>query len=403
MSNTELLSKFEYAHIQLLPEFNGSTSCSLDYFIARCDAFIHNFKRAPAAPNAEIINEFLFNVIKSKLKGEACSILDLDANSSYERFKEKLIRKYGDARDERLLIQEISNCFQKLNEKYPNYHDRVESLKLQCASLYKINYQGAILDLKIRELEELCLNTFKAGIMEPYRSYLRYAQVQDLGQAIRVCRSYDNDRAHESYMDQLRNGHRIPQNRVTPNTSHNPFAAQNSTSHFRPQHTPQNRTHEQFTPRPFLGPQQIQKWNPSAPPNPRPFIQSNPHPSRPTTPMNRPYPTPNNIARRFAPSQRDQSYPKPMSGVSTMRGNVNSHSESHTNTQQKIPIHEIDFSTEIENEFQTHIPYSTDEDDTAYVYEHFENQVDTACSPNEQESEGYHQDFHLAQQSRSKT
>lgn len=89
-TENELLSKFEYAHIQLLPEFNGSSSCSLDYFIARCDAFLNTFRRAPTVQNGGIINEFLFNVVKSKLKGDACSVLDLEANTSYERLKEKL-------------------------------------------------------------------------------------------------------------------------------------------------------------------------------------------------------------------------------------------------------------------------------------------------------------------------
>lgn len=401
MSVTELLTKFEYAHIQLLPEFNGSSSCNLDYFIARCDAFLTNFKRAPTAPNATLINDFLFNVVKSKLKGEACSILDLEANSSYETFKEKLIRKYGDVRDERLLVQQISNCYQKINEPYSTYYDRLEALKLQCKSLYKINYQEGILELKLRELEELCLHTFQAGIMDPYRSYLRYARVTDISEAVRICRQFDNDRAHENYMDQLRNGQRTPQNKLTVNASHNPFAAQkfvpsrnaqhSYTLPSRPQYSPQMRTNDQFTPRPFQNYQPRPNLNPNTPTNPRPFAQSNPQPSRPITQMNRPYPTPNNIGRRFSSSQPNSNFPRPMSGVSTIRGNVNSHVEFPT----EIPPHDPDFLTEFDD--QTYDNYFNDEYDTTFIPDEMNN------VPTEQSNEEQNQDFHLAQQSRSKT
>ena len=121
MAHPDLLSKFEYAHIQLLPEFDGTSSCSLDYFIARSESFLNNFKRTGSVQHAELINDFLFNVIKSKLKGEARAILDIEANSSYEKFKEKLITKYWDVKDERLLLKEICNCYQKVNENYSSY------------------------------------------------------------------------------------------------------------------------------------------------------------------------------------------------------------------------------------------------------------------------------------------
>lgn len=172
---TEILSKFEYAHIQLLPEFDGSSSCSLDYFIARCDSFLTNFNRIATAPHAVLINEFLFNVVKSKLKGEARCILDVEANSSYPKLKEKLVRKYGDVKNEQILLKEISNCFQKYDEPYAHYHERLDSLTSRYKNLCKINYSDQILELKLNEIEALSLNTFKAGILEPYRSYLRYA------------------------------------------------------------------------------------------------------------------------------------------------------------------------------------------------------------------------------------
>lgn len=155
MTESELLTKFEYAHIQLLPEFDGSSTCSLDYFLARSDSFLNNFKRAPSVPQSHLINEFLFDVIKSKLKGEARSILDIEANASYDKFKEKLVRKYGDVKNERILLQEICNCFQKHDESYTDYYERLGSLVLRYKSLCKLNYRDQVLELKLNEIDDI--------------------------------------------------------------------------------------------------------------------------------------------------------------------------------------------------------------------------------------------------------
>lgn len=57
----------------------------------------------------------------------------------------------------------------------------------------------------------------------------------------------------------------------------------------------------------------------------------------------RPYSSPGNIGRRF--SQTHPSFPKPMSSVSTIRGNLNSHFETeenlHHDSEQTYPIDEV--------------------------------------------------------------
>ena len=359
MSETELLSKFEYAHIQLLPEFDGTPSCSLDYFLARCDSFLSNFHRATTVPNAGLINEFLFNVVKSKLKGEARSILDIEANVSYDRFKEKLVRKYGDVKDERILLKDIANCYQKHGESYTDYYERLTSLVLRYKSLCKINYKDQVLDLKLKEIEELSLTTFRAGIFEPYRIYLRYAQIGDLSHALRVCRSYDNDRAYENYMDQLRGSQKTSQIAVnkTSNIRHSPNGFRNPISnpfmfsnvpqpltYYRPT-TGQPLTYRPTTPPPYNNQVQVtQRPNLPVPSHthqirntpPSTAQWTAPTPSnlgqvdqKPAIPSSRPYPNPNNIGRRF--SQTQTSFPKPMSGISTIRGNYNHHFESEEN------------------------------------------------------------------------
>ncbi len=39
----EPLTKWEMAHINLLPEFNGTSDCNLDYFLVQCELFCEIF------------------------------------------------------------------------------------------------------------------------------------------------------------------------------------------------------------------------------------------------------------------------------------------------------------------------------------------------------------------------
>lgn len=379
---SELLSKFEYAHIQLLPEFDGSSSCSLDYFIARCDSFLTNFTRIATAPQASLINEFLFNVVKSKLKGEARSILDVEANCSYVTFKEKLIRKYGDVKNEHILLKEISNCFQTRRETYMQYHERLDSLTQRYKNLCKINYSEPILALKLSEIETLSLNTFKAGILEPHRSYLRYAQITDFSQALRICRSYDNDRAYESYMDQLRDSD--GQNLSKFNKPYLPPINRFPSPHLNrtyPNQKPVNipRPTTQLNPA-STSAQNLPNYPPRLPtPNEvRPNLQPVPKPNHSAqNSFRRPYPTPNNIGRRFGP-QNHSSFPKPMSGISTIRGNMNAHEiveDDPADFYYNEDFH--NYPRELENEIESDPAYFSSEE-VAREYDEFNQDFRTA-------------------------
>lgn len=244
----EPLSKWEMAHINLLPEFSGTSSCNLDYFLAQSETFLRNFQRPAQTPNAELTNAFLFNVIKSKLKNEAQSVLDIETNSNFSILKERLIRKYGDARDEHILFREISNCCQLRNENLQDYYDRLNHLLVKYKVTLKLNYQSPILEMKLQEGDTKCLNAFRAGVLNPYREYLRYANLTDLSQAFRSCRDYDNERAYENYMDSLRNNQKpnlLPHNQQfkTSKPPEFPFSNHFSTprpSGFTPPRFPQN-------------------------------------------------------------------------------------------------------------------------------------------------------------------
>lgn len=400
MAFNDIISKFEYAHIQLLPEFDGTASCSLDYFLARSESFLRNFQRPEGAPQAELINEFFFNVIKSKLKGDARSILDVEANSSYNRLKEKLMRKYGDMKDERLLLKEISNCYQKLSEPYADYHERLCSLVLRYTNLCKINYQAGILGMKLKEIEELGLNTFKSGLLEPYRSYLRYCQVADLDSALRSCRSYDNEKAYDKYIDQLRFSHKQPHPSYRSNYEQvplpNPFVAPIFSPRQRPQNqnfsrAPMQGTSQAFSNQNRMTPLQAPQYN--HPPDTRQAAQiSRPTgqialPPRPVGQGARPYPTPTNIGRRFTP-QDPSRFPRPMSGVSTIRGNLNTHYEPEDEfSYLSNTCENAEDSYDIVNDYE----YCPENDQSYLPTDQFD--ID----------ETNQQDFHKAQSSRSKT
>ncbi len=330
----EPLTKWEMAHINLLPEFNGTSDCNLDYFLVQCESFLRNFHRSPETPNAELTNMFLFNVVKAKIKGEAQSVLDVETNSNFERLKEKLIRKYGDARDEHILFREISNCCQKRNESFLEYHDRLNQLLIKYKSTLKLNHQNPILEMKLQEADGKALGAFRAGILNPYREYLRYAQITDLSQALRACRDYDNERAYENYMDSLRNNQK--QNLPTPNQQVK--TNQTPTFNFRSSF-PTPFTHSNFTPNMSRFQPMPHRPEPSRvlPPHvsqPQNHTQQNLHRSplirppqfRPPVGQGRPYPHPLQIGRIHDPPNQPQGNRQtPMSGVSTIRQNANYH------------------------------------------------------------------------------
>lgn len=71
--------------------------------------------------------------------------LHFEANSSYKKLKEKLASKYADGKNKQILLKEISNCFQKYDELYAHYHERLNSLALR----YK-TYVNKLFTLNIR-------------------------------------------------------------------------------------------------------------------------------------------------------------------------------------------------------------------------------------------------------------
>ncbi len=113
------------------------------------------------------------------------------------------------------MFREISNCCQKRNESFLEYHDRLNQLLIKYKSTLKIESSKSHPRNEVTGSRRKSFRRFRAGILNPYREYLRYAQITDLSQALRACRDYDNERAYENYMDSLRNNQK--QNLPTPN------------------------------------------------------------------------------------------------------------------------------------------------------------------------------------------
>ena len=354
----QILSQWEMAHINLLPEFNGTSSCNLDYFLVQCETFLRNFQKSPETPNAELINTFLFNVVKSKIKGEAQTVLDIETNLSFVSLKEKLIRKYGDARDEHILFREISNCWQLKNENFQEYHDRLNQLLIKYKSSLKLNHHSPILEMKLHEADSKALNAFRAGVLPPYREFLRYTNLTEFSQALRACRDFDNERAYENYMDSLRH---TPKSSSTsaPTFEFNQPHMQNTRHNF---HIPFNNfsntqfspRHHQFYNRPQIQNNQPEPSRPIQTNHPPQNLHQSPllrnaqkqHP-RPFISQNKPYPNPQHVGRIYSPQQ----HTTPMSGVSTIRGNFNSHSEFNDVPSEFLCLNESEQFEECANEY----------------------------------------------------
>lgn len=391
------------ANIDLLPEFDGTSKCNLDYFLVQCETFLRNFQRAPESANSAMTNTFLFHVVKSKIRGNAQSVLDVETNLSFTKLKEKLIRKYGDARDEHILAREISNCSQQHNEDFQMYHERLNHLLIKYICTLKLNYETPVLEMKLREAEEKTLSVFRVGVLPPYREYLRYMQLADLSHALRACRNYDNERAYETYMDVVRSGPKFiplaprshfyqpPAFGVRNNSFENPRNFVNPpTRQPRPQLWSSNN---QFQDQRLNRQEPARSSQHATLQNPPPPGQYRPAPVRTSQNSQRPYPAPQQVGRIHAPTPQERgNFPRPMSGISTIRNAVNHHIEApyeqYVQYQDNEDPH--DTSPHCHYDYQNSVFYN-DEEKFLNTYQHGGEETK---SP---------QDFRFAPSSRSKT
>lgn len=182
-----------------LPEFYPGSNLST--FITAVDN-LAEFLQGKLTPT----QTYLFNIsILAKTKNEARDYLNFQRETEWPGIRNALLRKYGDQRNEELLISALRNTIQKRNENYNDYYDRIllcQNDLLQYVQLHERDPN--IFAFKKSFYQNQALQIFCSGLNEPYRSHLMHFDISSLDEALNKCRVFDNKLQENSYVDYLR-------------------------------------------------------------------------------------------------------------------------------------------------------------------------------------------------------
>ncbi|KAK4875306.1 hypothetical protein RN001_011728 [Aquatica leii] len=151
------------------------------------------------------LNKLLFEICCSKLINAARDILVTCDCSTWSNVKSALLNRFGDPRNEYVLENDLLTCFQETNENYDTYYEKIKG-KLQSLLEHILIHEQDV-NLKIYKTNlytRKALETFKAGLLEPYRSFISYKNVESLEDCLLQFRNYDNHKQQVSFLNFIR-------------------------------------------------------------------------------------------------------------------------------------------------------------------------------------------------------
>lgn len=171
---------------------------------------------------------YLFNVsVLAKVKNEARDYLNFHNETEWSGIRSALLRKYGDQRNEEILLSALRSTVQKQNESYLEYYDRVllaQNDLMQYVQLHETDQN--IIAFKRHFYQKQTLQVFCSGLNDPYHEYLMHFDLVSLEEALNKCRIYDNKIQEHKYMKYLRNSN----DKHRPNVQKNNQPARNTFS-----------------------------------------------------------------------------------------------------------------------------------------------------------------------------
>lgn len=179
----------------MLPEFKPGDSLST--FITAVDNLADYFS-CKLNPN----QLFIFNIsILSKIKEGARDYLNFHNVTDWNNVKDALLRKYGDQRDEEILLSELRNTVQKRNESYTDYYDRLIRSQNDLMQFVQLHEKDAtIKNFKRTFYQRQTLQIFCSGINDPYHDFLMHFELNSLEDALNKCKIFDNKTQAHQYM-----------------------------------------------------------------------------------------------------------------------------------------------------------------------------------------------------------
>lgn len=210
---------------EMIPKYDGGNR-NLSYFLLQCDKFRSMFRNNNPGQENCLGNILLFEICCSRLEGAARDALVASNITTLSQMKETLLNRFGDPRNETLLANDLNTCFQAHNESYENYYENIKFKLQQLIEHITIREQSE--DIKTFKLEmysKNALSTFKAGLLEPYRTHISHQIAQSIEDCLLALRNYDNQKQQIEFLNFVRNKTPIRRN-ATPNKPFNKNASQ---------------------------------------------------------------------------------------------------------------------------------------------------------------------------------
>nr|XP_034195118.1 GATA zinc finger domain-containing protein 14-like [Osmia lignaria] len=182
-----------------IPMYEGGTRL-LSHFIQTCDKFSENL-----TTNDNAINESLYALIKSKLRGEALDLVVVNKPIDWPHCRTLLINRYSDPSSEELLFNRLSTCYQQSNQTYEEYADEIKNRLNKLKDHIQLNNQdNNIIAMKNNFYNNTAENVFTNGIKQPYHSHLTHFELTDIEDCLTKCRKYDNHEQQAAFLTFMR-------------------------------------------------------------------------------------------------------------------------------------------------------------------------------------------------------
>lgn len=347
-----------------IPQFHGNPNDMVN-FIRQCDTVCAKYRAYPD------IKSSIFSIILSKLQDRAsdliCSRHELN---TWELVREAIINYFGDQRDIKCLVQELTHIRLMLREDPYQFGHRIQDLRSRIMSKLSQDHTIPDREAKARIYDELSLDVYIINLPQDLQEYVRYRNPASLEEAMGKVLEQENFKM----MSQTIRPHR-PQPHMQQRPAPARHILQNHTQYTPPRHPVQQFQQQHFQQRQFQQPFQQQQ------------LQQKPnHSNFPSQPIQL---TPRPIQQKFLTNSQvfknpqanvwkpknntNFSRPTPMSGISTMtRRPTPQPAQRFNNFQATGPprftaeeLHAQDFQDTEEPLIE---PYE-DLYDTAHVYE----------------------------------
>lgn len=185
-----------------LPRYEGSRH-TLYEFIENVEEILSLCNAIDGHPCSKIY----LRAIRNKITGEANEVLTMYGTPlEWEAIKDNLITHYADKRNETNLVRDLYSTSQG-SDSLEKYFARIIDIQSTIINHVKLNESSAIVIRAKRDLyQEMCLNTFLAGLREPMGSMIRAMQPTSLTEAFTNCLKEQN----MSYMKKSNNVNVLP-------------------------------------------------------------------------------------------------------------------------------------------------------------------------------------------------